>query len=626
MQPGIVRRTVRLACHVTAVAVLAACGSDWSSDADLSELETSAGLPGSPSGDSGDDSDWLVDRAADTGLDFVHFNGASGQMYFPEIMTGGAGLLDYDNDGDLDAYLVQGQMLGAGLTLDDALFPPRGPLPLKGRLYRNDLTMSGDVPPTLRFTDVTDESALDAQRYGMGVAAGDIDNDGWVDLYLTHYGPNQLFRNNGDGTFTDISDRSGTADPGWSVPATFVDYDRDGWLDLYVGNYVSYDVATSSTCMATGRTPDYCAPYVYPPESDHLYRNQGDGTFVDVTATALVGGEFGPALGVVTADFNGDGWIDIYVANDGEENLLWTNQGDGRFLNEAVLSGASVNAEGEREAGMGVVAGDLDGDGDEDLFVTHLSGETNTLYTNNGSGLFTDRSAVTGLGSPSLGLTGFGTAWIDIDNDGWLDSLVVNGAVGVTSNWFPENSPAEGATESPAVEPAEEPGAGDPDLYGQPNQLFRNMGGARFEDVTSRTGETFRLAEVSRAAAVGDVDNDGDADVLVSNTSGPARLFINEIGNRNHWLGLKLVGTSEVGGRDMLGARVEISQPGGRTLSRRVRTDGSYASANDPRVLVGLGTASEPVRVRVIWPDGSEHTWNGVEVDQWTSLQQGATP
>jgi hypothetical protein len=486
--------------------------------------------------------------------------------------------------------------------------------------------MSGDAAPALRFTDVTDESALDAQRYGMGVAVGDIDNDGWVDLYLTHYGPNQLFRNNGDGTFTDISDRSGTADPGWSVPATFVDYDRDGWLDLYVGNYVSYDVATSSTCTATARAPDYCAPYVYPPQSDHLYRNRGDGTFVDVTATALVGGEFGPALGVVTADFNGDGWIDIYVANDGEENLLWMNQGDGRFVDEAVLSGASVNAAGEREAGMGVVAGDLDGDGDEDLFVTHLSGETNTLYTNNGSGLFTDRSAVAGLGPPSLGLTGFGTAWIDIDNDGWLDSLVVNGAVGNTSNWFPTEVPVDSPTDSPVVEPVDAAGPGDPALYGQPNQLFRTLGGARFEDVTIRAGETFGLAEVSRAAAIGDVDNDGDADVLVSNTSGPARLFINEIGNRSHWLGLKLVGTSEVGGRDMLGARVEISRPDAPTLWRRVRTDGSYASANDPRVLVGLGTASEPVRVRVIWPDGREQTWNDVEVDRWTSLQQDPEP
>ena len=603
MHIGIARATVRIAWSAFAVVLGVGCGAERPSASDR---------PSSPSPAA--ESEWLTDRAAESGLDFVHFNGASGRVYFPEIMTGGAGLLDYDNDGDLDVYLVQAQMLGEGLTPDDAIFTPNGPLPLKGRLYRNDLVGPGDDAGPLRFTDVTDESALDATGYGMGVATGDIDNDGWVDLYVTHYGPNQLFRNNGDGTFTDISRQSGTADSGWSVPATFVDYDRDGWLDLYVGNYVSYDVATSQTCTTLAGAPDYCSPQVYPSQPDHLYRNRGDGTFVDVTATALVGGDFGPALGAVTADFDGDGWIDIYVTNDGAENVLWMNQRDGKFRNEAVLSGAAVNAEGEREAGMGVDAGDLDGDGDEDLFATHLSGETNTLYTNDGTGLFTDRSAASGLGPPTLASTGFGTAWIDIDGDGWLDNLVVNGAVGVIGSRL--------STESGAGESAVE--TDDPYHYGQPNMLFRNLGGTRFEDVTDRTDETFRLPEVSRGAAVGDVDNDGDADVLVSNTSGPVRLFINNIGNRSHWLGLKLSGPPEVGGREMLGARVEISQSNRPTVWRRAHADGSYASANDPRVLVGLGTAAELVQVRVLWPDGSEETWTDITVDQWISLQQDA--
>ena len=614
MQTGIVQAIARLAFGAFVVPLTVGCAPDTSSAPDISEANplsrTDAAAALAP------DSIWLTDRAAESGLDFVHFNGAAGRVYFPEIMSGGGGLLDYDNDGDLDAYLVQAQMLGDDVTPSEAIFPAPGPLPLTGRLYRNDLTISGDGTRTLRFTDVTDESLIGAHGYGMGVAAGDIDNDGWVDLYLTHYGPNQLFRNNGDGTFTDISRESGTADAGWGVPAAFVDYDRDGWLDLFVGNYVSYEVATSRTCKTSAGAPDYCSPQVYPSQPDHLYRNQGDGTFAEVTARSLVGGEFGPALGVVTADYNEDGWTDIYVANDGEENQLWINQGDGTFRNEAVLSGVSVNADGQREAGMGVTAGDFDGDGDEDLFVSHLSGETNTLYTSDGTGLFSDRSAATGLGLPSLTATGFGTAWFDIDNDGWLDNLVVNGAVAVTLNWVPEDTGAD-----------QPPGEADgPYPYGQSNQLFLNVGGTRFEEVTGRADETFRLAEVSRGAAFGDIDNDGDVDVLVTNTNGPARLFINNLGNRNHWVGLRLVGTPAVGGRDMLGARVEVIRSDGASLWRRVHSDGSYASANDPRVLVGLGSQAQPVGVRVVWPDGQVETWTDVAIDRWVTLQQGSAP
>jgi hypothetical protein len=252
---------------------------------------------------------------------------------------------------------------------------------------------------------------------------------------------------------------------------------------------------------------------------------------------------------------------------------------------------------------MGVDAGDLDHDGDEDLFIAHFTGETNTLYTNDGTGLFEDRSASTGLGPPSLNSTGFGTAWIDVDNNGELDSLVVNGAVTVLQ------SIEEDRHEYP---------------YGQPNQLFLNLGDRRFEDVSDRAGEAFRLEEVSRGAAFGDVDNDGDVDVVVNNTNGPARLFTNEIGHRSHWVGLRLRGTPAVGGRDMLGARVEVTRADGLTLQRRARSDGSYASANDPRVLVGLGATSQPVQIRVIWPDGSTETWSDVAADQWHSLQQGA--
>jgi len=273
---------------------------------------------------------------ADVGLGFAHFNGMSGEFLFHEMIPAGAGVLDYDNDGDLDVYLVQGRMLGDGAVEDRALLPPRGPSPLKGRLYRNDLRVEDDGTRSLGFTDATDESGIDARGYGMGITTGDVNNDGCVDVYLTNFGPNQLFRKNCDGTFTDVSQESGTDDRGWGVSASFVDYDRDGWLDLYVGNYVQYQTETDRPCTGLTGQQDYCTPEVYPAQVDRLYRNQGAGRFVDVTATALIGAEFGPALGVSTADFDGDGWIDIYVTNDVHENLLWLKQRDGTFKDGAI--------------------------------------------------------------------------------------------------------------------------------------------------------------------------------------------------------------------------------------------------------------------------------------------------
>src|SRR5687767_12066192 len=309
--------------------------------------ETDRGEPHKPTRASAPAADpkveWFVDKAQATGLHFVHFNGMTGQFYQPEIMGPGAALFDYDNDGDLDVYLVQGQMLGAGKTLSDALIQPVGPLPLKGRLYRNDLQVAADGTRTLRFTDVTDTSGIDAHGYGMGVAAGDFNNDGCVDLCLTNFGPNQLLRNNCDGTFTDVSRASGTDDPGWSVSAAFVDFDRDGWLDLFVGNYLNYSIDRPITCFGESGLPDYCPPERHRPQPSRLYRNLRNGTFANVTADAGLARAFGPALGVATADFNGDGWIDIFVANDQQQNQLWINQGDGTFKDRALLSGAALS-------------------------------------------------------------------------------------------------------------------------------------------------------------------------------------------------------------------------------------------------------------------------------------------
>ena len=544
-------------------------------------------------------SEWFVDRAEETGLSFVHTNGMTGRFYLHEVIGPGVALLDYDNDGDLDLYAVQGAVSPKPGTGDG------------GRLFRNEL--SGGV---LRFADVSASSGIVARGYGMGAAAGDYNNDGCTDLYLTNFGTNQLYRNNCNGTFTDATTESGTADPGWSVSSAFVDVDRDGWLDLFVGHYVRYAVASNTPCYSLSGQLDFCMPHVYPPEPSHLFRNNRDGTFSDVTASAGMARDAGPALGVVSADFNQDAWIDIYVANDGAANNLWINQRNGTFRNTALLAGAALSPEGLAKASMGLDAGDFDADGDEDVFITELTGQGADLYVNDGAAVFSDESARAGLRTTTLPFTGFGTAWLDADNDGWLDLVTVNGAVTHTAE-------ALARQERFALR--------------QRKQLFRNRGrsiaagapqpgGAgryvppQFEDVSANAGAAFQLEEVSRGAAFGDVDNDGDTDIAVANANGPLRLLINTRGNQNAWLGLRLID----GARDALGARVAITRADGLVLWRRARADGSYASASDPRVIAGLGSSAQPARVRVQWPDGTAEEWAGVEPGGYATLRKGA--
>jgi hypothetical protein len=407
--------------------------------------------------------EWFSDASADSGLRFVYFNGMSGELSFAEMMGGGAALFDYDGDGDLDVYFVQGTLLG-DISKDEALVPPQHAIPLSDRLYRNDGWVDAAGSYRLTFVDVTETAGLPVGDYGMGVASADFDNDGWPDLYVTNFGSNRLLRNAGDGTFSDVTAAAGVDDPRWSVAASFLDYDGDGRLDLYVGQYLDYRLATHRPCRSEAGRLDYCTPSDYPGTSDRLFANRGGGRFEDVSKRSGVGLEAGASLGSIVADFDQDGLPDLYVARDGFANHMWLNQGDGTFEDGALLSGTAVNSEGRPEASMGLAVGDADGDGLDDLFLLHLSGETNTLYGGLGEGLFSDRSIESGLGIPSLPYTGFGLALADLDNDADLDVYVANGAVQLV--------------EEPLL-------AGESFPLREPNRLYRNDGSGRFTDVSA---------------------------------------------------------------------------------------------------------------------------------------------
>ena len=540
----------------------------------------------------------FTDRAAAAGLDFVHWNGMTGDFTIAEVTGAGGALFDYDNDGDLDIYLVQGAALAAGPAGERPVFPPPVPPPPRDRLFRNDLEAGADGARRPRFVDVTAASGLDGVEYGMGAATGDFDGDGWTDLYVTNFGPNRLWRNNGDGTFSDVTAASGTGERRWSAAASFFDFDGDGRLDLFVGNYLAFSVARNRACIGETGLRDYCGPQSYKPEPDRLFRNRGDGTFEDVTASSGLAAEYGPALGAIAADLDGDGRPDLYVANDQAPNQLWLNRGDGTFVNEALLSGSAVNRDGQTEASMGVDAADFDGDGDEDLVLAHLSRESNTLYVNDGRGLFRDRSQESGLGNPSWRATAFGAGWLDYDNDGRLDLFTANGAVYIQFELDREN---------------------DPYPLHQTNQLFRGLGDGRFADVSAAAGAELERSEVSRGAMFGDVDNDGDTDVVVNNNSGPARLLINNVGGRVRWLGLRLVAGEPP--RDRPGTRVAVERAAAPSpLWHRAHTDGSFASARDPRLLVGLGTEAAARRVDAYWPGGGVTSWRDLASGVYATL------
>jgi hypothetical protein len=532
------------------------------------------------------------EAAAETGLRFQHFTGATGQFYLPEIMGSGVALLDYDGDGDLDIFLVQGTVLEPGKSASDARFsPPAGSKP-GNRLFRNMLKETGK----LQFIDVTDQAGLNNVSYGMGVAVADYNNDGYPDLFVTNFGSNILYRNNGNGTFTDVTREAGLADGGWSASPSFVDYDRDGYLDLYVTHYLDFTVRGNRECFDPAGERDYCPPSAYKPMLHRLFRNLGNGKFQDVTHAAGVDAAIGPGLGVISADFNGDGWPDIYVANDGAANLLWLNNRDGTFREAALLSGAAYSEDGLARAGMGVTAGDFDGAGNESIFVTNLTREGATLFRNNGHGEFTDATREFGLYQPTFPYTGFGVHWFDYDNDGRPDLFVANGAVTIVEKL-----------------------RGEPYPFHQRNLLLHNEG-PRFRETSAEAGPPFQLSEVGRGAAFGDINNDGRVDIVVANNNGPVRLLLNETAPTGHWLEVRLQGVKC--NRDGIGARVAVLREGQKPLWGRAHTDGSYLSASDVRVHFGLGQNPD-AGVLVEWPDGSKETWDHVRADSLVTLRQG---
>ncbi len=536
------------------------------------------------------------DISAISGLKFIHFNGMSGKHYFPEMTGAGAALFDFDNDGDLDIYLVQGGMLPAGRPLKEALFPATT-TPIIDRLYRNELITEGHSGGKLSFVDVTEESGIQMDGYGMGVAAGDYNNDGMTDLYVTQYGNNHMLRNNGDGSFSDVTLETHTNDGQWGTSAAFLDYDRDGWLDLYVSNYVDFSIDENKTCYARSSRADYCGPSAFTPLHDRLFHNLGNGNFEEVSEQVLVAYQPGASLGVIAADFNQDGWTDIYVTNDGQANQMWMNHEGVKFSNTALYAGTAVNIQGRAEASMGVAVGDFDRDGDPDLFMTHLMGETNTLYSNEGNGLFEDRTLYYGLSNTSFPFTSFGVGWLDFDADGWLDLLVLNGAVKDLEVLADKN---------------------DPYPLHQPNQIFHNEAGKGFSEVNYSSSSPLRGSYVSRGAAFGDIDNDGDLDVLILNNNGPARLLENQLARTKPWMGLHLTGA--VAGRNLLGTEVYLVHAGKNQQWYRSGSDGSYCSANDPRVLLTYPDNPQGYSLLIRWPDGSEEVRSLPPASQYTEI------
>ena len=520
----------------------------------------------------------FTDITRQAGITFRHTNGAFGKKYLPETMGSGGAFLDYDEDGWQDVFLV-----------NSTSWPGRPASKATSVLYRNNHDGT--------FADVTSRVGLAAPFYGMGVAAADFDNDGWTDIFVTGLGQSRLFKNQGGQRFTDITTAAGLTDPGFATSAMWLDYDVDGRLDLFVAHYVEWSIEKDLFCTLDGTTKSYCTPESYKGQSGRLMRNRGNATFEDVTARAGLQDPTAKALGVALLDYNADGRMDFFVANDKQPNRLYENVGNGTYRDVAVSSGVAFNEAGVARAGMGVDAGDYDGSGRPSLVIGNFSNEMLALYTNEGKGLFIDEAPASTLGKATLLSLTFGCFFFDYDLDGRLDIFTANGHV---------------ADDITRIQPK----VG----YAQPPHLFRNLGGRKFASATSGS-VALEQKLVGRGAAYGDIDNDGDLDLLITENNGPARLLRNDGGNAMKWLRVKLVGGPA--NRSAIGATVVMTTGSGERQHRIVKTGSSYLSQSELPVTFGLGASGAPTEVRVTWPGGASESVKPGAVNRTIVIQQG---
>ena len=514
----------------------------------------------------------------ESGVTFRHEDGRSYKKYFVETLGSGIALFDYDNDNDVDIYLVNGAKLDSPGTTVGAM----------NRLYRND--------GTGHFVDVTEASGVGHQGYGVGVCVGDYDNDGWLDMYVTNFGSNVLYWNNGDGTFIDRTAEAGVKVDDWSAGCAFADVDADGDLDLYIANYVNFSVKTHTPCRVKGILV-YCSPRTYDGVKDIFFRNNGDGTFAEDTQNTGLDNFAARGLGVTFGDYDADGDTDLYVANDADANFLYNNDGNGRFREQSQFAGVALSEHGLVENGMGVAFGDYDNDTWLDLVVTNFQHQTNTLYHSDTGEFFTDQTYASGTGNISLLYLAWGVNFFDFDHDGFQDIFVANGHIHDNVTLIDSST-----------------------TYAQLNHLFWNNGNGTFTDVTAQSGPGFVLQRSSRGSAVGDLDNDGDLDLVVSNVGENVDILRNDAGDRSeHWINLKLVGT--LSNRSAIGTRV-LMKAGEYCQVREVRSGSSYLSQNDLRLHFGVGR-QEKVELEIEWQRGTVQKFSGVPVNQFLKIVEG---